>query len=453
MSVDATDRLIGHVLALDWADAPVASQAAAKTFLHDTLAVGVAGRNEPLADLVFEQAQRWTGGGGTSFVLGRPGERLTAPYAAFVNAYQIHCQEYDCVHEPAVAHPMATVVAALLAQAGQSPVSGQRFLEALIAGVEIVAALGVAVKGSLRFFRPATAGIFGSVAALAHLRGMEPNQTRTAFGHALSYASGTMQAHIEGKPTLALQVAGAARSAIEAIDLAEAGFPAPNGSLEGPFGYFSLFENDVDLAPVLAALGNRHRIQELSWKPFPTGRAAHGAIVALQDLMKNEGLTSESLERFVYRAPPLIERLVGRRPIPGMSVNYARLCFAWLGANVISKGSVSLTDFTPANLENPALLELAEKIFVESDATEDWASFAPAVGIAELSDGRTVHAKVDKQFGSPEWPLSRQQHLDKASACLAFGGLARTDEALAAVVEDFEMLDDVHAELTRVFEA
>ncbi|MEM5518294.1 MmgE/PrpD family protein [Henriciella sp. AS95] len=452
--MNAADRLVAHALSIAWADLPAESCAAAKTFLHDTLAVGAAGRNEPLADTVFTVAQGWSGEGGTSLVLGRPGVRLPAPSAAFVNAYQVHSQEYDCVHEPAVAHPMATVGAALLAEAGRSaPVSGERFLEAVVAGVEIVASLGVAVKGSLKFFRPATAGIFGSVAALARMRELSPDVARTAFGHALAFASGTMQAHVEGKPTLAIQVAGAARSAIIAIDLAAAGFPAPEGSIDGPYGYFALFEDNVELEPVLDGLGDRQRIQELSWKPFPTGRAAHGAIVAMQTLMTEEGISEHNLKRFVYRAPPLIERLVGRRPVPDMSINYARLCFAWLGANVLRSGTVSLADFTTENLSDPGLMALAEKISVECDGTDDWSAFAPATGRAELNDGRIVETEVMRQFGAPEWPLTEQQHLQKAQACMTFGGCGAEADSLAALMTIFEGLDDVHQSLAQIFDA
>ena len=445
---DAADRLIQHVMTVKWETASSSARQSAVTFLHDSLAVGIAGKNERLADTVFEQARLWSGEDGSSLVLGRPGQRLKAPYAAFVNAYQIHCQEYDCVHEPAVAHPMATVGAALLAEAGRSgPVTGERFLESVIVGVDIVAALGVAVQGSLKFFRPATAGIFGSVAGLAKLRGLSHEVTKTAFGHALSFASGTMQAHVEGKPTLALQVAGASRSAVEAVDLAVAGFPSPDGSIDGPFGYLSLFESDVVLAPVLDELPKRSRIAEVSWKPFPTGRAAHGAIVAMQALMEKQGLTADSLSRFTYRAPPLIHRLVGRRPKAGMSVNYARLCFAWLGANVLLNGKVSLEDFSDENLNDPIRLELADRIHVETDGSQDWAAFAPATGIAELNDGRELREEVAKQFGAPEWPLTREQHLEKATQCLTFGGQADRAEALARLMTNFDKLDDVHEAL------
>lgn len=449
---DAAGRFVDHALGTEWDALSHSVRQAARVFLHDSIAVGIAGRNAMLADAAFAAAQRWSGQGGTGMVLGRPGARLTTPHSAFVNAYQIHAQEFDCVHEPAVAHPMASVGAVLLAEAGRAPLAGTDFLAAMVAGVDLVGALGVAVKGPLKFFRPATAGIFGSIAALGRARRLSPEVTRNAFGYGLAFASGTMQAHVEGKPALAVQVAAAARSAIEAVDLAHAGFEGPLASMEGPFGYLSLFEDDVDLGPVLDALDHVRRIEELSWKPFPTGRAAHGAIVALRELMAASGVTAETLDRFTYRAPPLIHRLVGRRPYAGMSVAYARLCFAWLAAVVLKRGTIDLADFTPANLSDPELLALAERIEVVVDGNSDLSAFVPAEGIVALRSGAEHRVAVTRQFGSPEWPLSRGQHMAKALRCLEFGGMAHVHDDLAALVERFDDIPDVAYALTGLME-
>jgi 2-methylcitrate dehydratase PrpD len=208
----------------------------------------------------------------------------------------------------------------------------------------------------------------------------------------------------------------------------------------------------VDLQPALAELGKRQRVAELSWKPFPTGRAAHGAIIAMRRMMDAHGLTADTLQRFTYRAPPLIHRLVGRRPHAGMSVAYARLCFAWLGAVVLTRGTVDLGDFTPERLADPALLAIADQIVVEVDDNPDPAAFVPAIGVAELSDGRVISETVTRQFGSPEWPLSREEHLEKAHRCLEFGGVAHVHADLTALIDRFDTLGDVGAALERILE-
>lgn len=426
--------LVDHALALRWEAIPDDVREMTRIFLHDSLCVGIAGRNAAHADGVLAMAQGW-GAGDAASVLGRPGLRLPASSAAFVNAFQIHGQEYDCVHEPAVLHPMATVLAALLAEVERGePVSGAAFLTAIVAGVDVAVTLGLAAPDALRFFRPATAGIFGCVAAIANLRAMPREQALDAFGHALALVSGTMQAHVEGKPALPVQVANAARNSLVAIDLARFGMPGVRRPLDGPFGYFALMEVREALAPALDRLGRGHRITEVSWKPFPTGRAGHGGIVAVQRLMQEQGLVATGLDRLEYHAPPLIFRLVGRPAKAAMEPGYARLCLAFLAAVTLLRGTVALADFNRETLDDPAILALAARIVVIADDNPDQAAFVPARAVAEMADGRTLIETVSAQFGSPQWPLSRAEHDAKAAGCLAFAGLGDCHAALIEAV-------------------
>ncbi len=416
-------RLVDHALGLRWDDISDPARNAARTFLHDTLCVGAAGAKAPHADAVLKVARSWGEGGGCS-VLGRPGVALPATAAAYVNAFQIHCQEFDCVHERAVLHPMATLVAALRAEAERTgPYTGQAFLSAVVVGVDISVALGLAPTTPLKFFRPATAGIFGSVAGLCRLRGLPRTTALDAFGYALAFCSGTMQAHVEGKPALPVQVAHAARSALDAVDLAVAGLKGPVGSLDGPFGYLTLFETAHDLGPVLGELASVRRIAEVSWKPFPTGRAAQGGLEALRILAREHGITAANLRELVFSAPPLIKRLVGRRPSPGMDVAYARLCLAYLASVALTRGEVALADFSAERLNDPEILALAEKISVADDGSADPAAFTPLVATARTDEGRTAEVVVDAMLGSPRHRLTDAQHLEKARRCLAYAGL------------------------------
>lgn len=439
--------LIDHALSLRWADLPNDVKARAQTFLHDSLAVGVAGRNAAHADAVLAMVQGW-GAGDVASVLGRPDVRLPAPSAAFINAFQIHGQEYDCVHEPAVLHPMATVLAALLADAQRgAPVSGEQFLTAIVAGVDVAVTLGIAAPDALKFFRPATAGIFGCVAAIASLRAMPRDMALDAFGHALALVSGTMQAHVEGKPALPVQVANAARSSLVAIDLARGGMPGVTRPLDGPFGYFPLMEVREALAPALARLGQGLRITEVSWKPFPTGRAGHGGIVAVQQLRDEQGLVAADLESLEYHAPPLIHRLVGRPAKAGMEPGYARLCMQYLAAVTLLRGKVTLGDFTRESLDDTAVLALAAKITVVADDNPDLAAFVPARAVVRTVDGRVLKQDVTAQLGSPQWPLSEAQHMAKALGCLEFAGLEACHDALVAAVAALPDADDAIASL------
>ena len=441
-----------HVLGLSLSKVPQGAIEAAKTFLLDTIGVGVAGARAPLAEEVLRVSSGWgvAGIGLGANVLGR-GRRLPTPSAAFVNAFQIHCQEYDCVHEPAVVHPMAVIGGALLSEVDARPASGAAFLAALIGAVDVAAGLGVAVKSPIQFFRPANAGLFGATLGIASLRGFDRQTALDALGYALAQCSGTMQAHVEGKPALPLQVANAARAAIAACDLAEAGIPGPNDVFEGPYGYLPLFEEDWDVAPVLDSLGTLWRIEEVSHKPFPTGRAAQGGIVLVQKL-RTQGLAADALQSLTLSGPPIIKRLVGRPLTLDMMANYARLCFQYSGAVALRKGTVGLGDFRPDALTDPETTALGAKISVIEDGSTDPAAFAPQTAIAKTKDGGEMTATIQALYGSPADPMTDAAHLEKFVDCLAYGfdkPMTDLGAALTEAVSGLETLTDA-GRLTRL---
>ncbi len=440
----AAAAFVSHALSLRWGAMPAAAQAAVKTFLLDSLGVGIAGAGAPLTANVRQAALAWAGAGDAN-VWGQGSYRTSAANAAFINGFQIHCQEFDCVHEPAVVHPMATILAALMATCDrEGDVTGADLGAAIAAAVDVATGLGVAAQTPLKFFRPATAGIFGATLGVARLRGLSESQARNALGYALSFASGTMQAHTEGKPALPVQIANAARSAVMACDLAAAGMDAAQDSIEGPFGYLTLFEDAFDVGPVVASLGNVFRIAEVSHKPFPTGRAAQGGIVLARQA-KAAGIAPDEIVSARLTAPPLIKRLVGRPAQAGMTASYARLCYQYSGALTLIDGHVGLKDFSTEALARVDVADLGAKITVVDDGQANPAAFTPQVLTLQLSSGAVREFTINSLFGAPADPLTPAQNEAKFRECCAFGfGGAREEieTAMIAAVTNLENLDD-----------
>jgi 2-methylcitrate dehydratase PrpD len=443
-ALTASQQLAAHASGLDYAQLPDGVVQAIINFTLDTIGVGIAGVRSPYAAGVTRTAQNW--GAGQAALTFATGLALPAPSAAFVNAFQAHALEFDCVHEAAVLHPFTVVVPVLLAEAQVNGMDGKTFIAACAAGVDVAAGLGVAAKSQIKFFRPATCGLFGATAALARARGLDAQTTAHALGYALAFASGTMQAHVEGTPALAASVGSAARSAFTAVDLAQAGLPGPMGAIDGPFGYLSLCETQSDIEPVLAGLGQIWRVGEVSWKPFPTGRAAHGGIDMILGL-RAQGLTGDNLEKLTIYAPPLIHHLVGRPIAPApLEVNFARLCLPYVGAVALVTGGVTLSDFTPERLNDPAIHAVARRIEVVINDVSNPSAFTPQRAIATLLNGETMELSIDALLGAVARPLSRDQHLAKFHACCAYGfGDARPDieAALIDATNNLASLADV----------
>jgi 2-methylcitrate dehydratase PrpD len=392
--VSATTALLdfaaaGHVL-------PEKARADAERLLADTLAVGAAGAAALGAEGVRAAARGW-GSGEEARIIGFP-DRLPAPSAAFVNGFQIHCLEWDAVHEPAVVHALSVVTAALLACADRCSrrLTMDEALTALAIGVDIASGLGLAATSPLTFFRPATAGCIGAAIAAARIQNLGREHLPDVLGLAYSFCAGTMQVHVEGSIALPLQIANAARAAVTAVDLAKAGLTGPHDALEGPFGYFRLFDQG-NLSRYTRDLGRVWRISEVSVKPFPSGRASHAVLGTLAELRREGEITA--VEAYV---PPLVARLVGREPKRDMTPAYARLCLPALATLMIEDGRIDPRRFTDLSAVEPRLT-------LRVDGNPDPNALSPQRVIVTFADGRRVERDVPHTLGAPEAPLSAEQ--------------------------------------------
>ena len=434
------------VLGLEFDDLPKETVNAAKKFIADTAGVGIAGYNAPLAKELRDTTAGWGSVSKNGATVLGTADKYPLASAAFINAFQIHCQEYDCVHETAVVHPMATILGAVFSQASVlNNVSGKDIITAVTAGVEIATRLGLCVSSPLKFFRPGTAGLFGATLAVARVRQFNPSQAVSALGIALAQCSGTMQAHIEGKPTLAFQIATAARGAITSCDFVAGGFDGPQMSLTGPFGYLTLFEDEFDLEFLTHNLGMSFNIVDVSHKPFPTGRAAHGGLDCLQRAIQ-KGLTAENLESLTLIAPPIIKRLVGRPFKQGAAVNYVRLCFPYLASRMLLDGEVGLDSFTSDKRSDQRLDALSKNISVLEDGTTDPANFSPQLLKAVLKNGETIEIHMAAMPASAERPLSSEEQYAKFEKCLSFGLGVSTETYARNLWDIFQNLETMSFE-------
>jgi 2-methylcitrate dehydratase PrpD len=441
----ASERFAHHVAATRLADMPEPAIAQAKIFILDSLGVGIAGATADGAAALLAAAAGW-GSGAEALVWGT-GRRVPAATAALLNGFQLHCQEFDCVHEPAVLHPMATLLPAALAFAERAGgISGGELLAAVVTGVDVSTTIGAAARAPLRFFRPATAGGFGAVAAVGRLAGLSERQLVHGFGIQYAQTSGTMQPHVEGSVVLPMQVGFNARAALQSADLAAAGIAGPVGSLDGPFGYLPLCEGDWDLAPGLAALGQDWQITRVSHKPFPAGRAGHGLIEAIQRFHAERPFAAAEVADVLVSGPPLINRLCARPDLPAPNGNYARLCAAFIGAKVLQHGTIGLEHYRGDELTDPATHALARRFAMRVDANPDPNALVPHEVTIRAGDGTAWSWRCAAMLASPQRRLTRDQHLAKFRRCCRFAAVplaAAAVERLIALVDGLDRLADV----------
>lgn len=439
-----TARLVRRIVADATTPLPEDARRATETFILDSLGVALSGTRVPLVAELATVAAQW-GAGDAARVWGT-GQRVPAATAAFLNGYQIHNQEWDCVHEPAVVHPMAVVLSTLLAYAEQrGGIDGRRYTRACATAVDIAATIGCAATNKLRFFRPAMCGALGATAGIAQLERFDEATTRSALGLAYSQLSGTMQAHVEGSPVLPMQIAFNTRAALVAIELARRGVRGPQDFLEGPFGYYTLIDPEWD-ARAFDDFEARHCITELSHKPYPSGRATHGGVDGALTLMQQHGFAVAAIAEIRVLAPPLVIQLVDRAPRPDMAPSYARLCAPYVIATALQSGNVDVLDFEPQRIADPQRQALAGRIRVVPDGNPSLNALAPQRVEVQLYDGSQHAVDLPAVLGAPGRPLSRERHLAKFRRAASSGAqplAAQCIEDLIRLVDELDALPDM----------
>jgi aconitate decarboxylase len=454
-SADAMLALCEHVTQTRSENIADSARLAARVFLLDSLGVGIAGSRGPSLDALMDAQV----GVEEARVLGQ-GRMLPAGAAALLNACQIHNSEYDCVHEQAVVHPMAVLLGALLAymdretQHGTQRFSGRELIDAIVLGVDVAGHIGVASRAGLSFFRPATVGAFAATAAIGRLARFDTHCLLAAMGITYGQLCGTMQAHTEGSPLLAMQAGFNARNALLSCSLAPRGVSGPRQILQGDYGYYALFEGEHDIDAVLTSLGRCWRIEEVAHKPYPSGRATHGVVQACLALAARHGFDGQQVAGVRAEVPSLTHRLVGRAPRLSMGVNEARLCASFAAARALLGGDLGLPDFEQEARCDEASLELARRVELVADSNPDPNALTPVNVAITLHDGSCHAMRVETVYGNPANPMPRNEQLRKFRENCAYGvqPLPETRcEATISLIDDIDAVADVAELLALVF--
>ena len=443
---DAIERFADHIVETNFSDIPDTAIHSAKTFILDTLGVGLAGSTGPYVEELLNAYSSASPAELASRVLGQRA-KINSADAALINGFQIHNSEFDCVHEEAVIHTMTVLLAVLLADADRrGKINGIELLKSAILGVDVACNLGVACTSGLQFFRPATAGAFAGVAAVGSARGYDKEQLIRAFSLAYIQLSGTMQAHTEGSSLLALQIGFNARNALIACDLAENGLPGLQGVLEGRFGYFGLIEAQGDIRSVLSSLGKTWRINEVAHKPFPSGRATHGIVNAIQEIQNLYTINVDQIDSVEAKVPSLTHHLVGRPIHDAMEISYARLNGQYAASIMLQKRFIDIDDFTIDAIRNKGSLDLARKVHIKIDDNPDPNALSPVEVEIRMENGEKFFKRLDTVYGNPNKPLTRDAHLAKFRRNWKASAISlpiEDGEEIIKIIDNLEEIEDI----------
>lgn len=446
---------LAHVIAeTTYAQLPASAVTQAKRALLDTIGVMLAGHSEESGRIITAWVED-VGGRQEAAVLGTA--LYTSPgLAALANGTLGHALDFDDVTAHLRGHPSVPIAPVVLALGEAMGASGAEVITAFVVGVEVEAKLGKAMTSAHArhgWHPTAILGTLGAAAAAANVLGLTPLQVRMALGIAASQASGLRQNF--GTMTKPLHAGEAARSGVEAAQLAQRGFTADPQILEERFGFFNTFAGPGEFVPetVLQDFGAPYEIVSpgIGVKPYPACRQTHRAIDAMLELVQTHQFQPDEVSEIICETSArMLDFLIYHRPRTGLEGKFS---LEYCMAAALLYRQMGLAQFAEAQVQDARVQDLLHRVrLVHPDAEHpDWDTVLPDIVEVVLHDGRRFQQRVDIPKGDPELPLSWDELVAKFRDCAAVVlPPEQVHEAVQHIagLEEFPTLQPLMASLT-----
>lgn len=394
--------------------------------ITDTIGCMIAGRDDTATQAVrraFIDSIMADDQAGSSLI---GGGRALPAVAACLNATAAHALDYDDNFRPAISHPSAVLVPALLAVAQARSATGRQLIDAYLIGLEAQALVGEGVNPShytLGWHATSTVGVIGSACGVAWLMGLEEGGIARAMSLATSMAAGPKgQFGTLAKP---LHAGLAARNAVEAAQLAAADMSGRLDILECPQGFMELYggarANGWGALREGRRLANApHSIESEGVLPkrHPCCGSTHLVVDAVLALKAQHGFTAQEVVAVETRVGIANARNLAY-PEPHDEMQ-ARFSMPYCVALALAQLHLSLTDFTPAAIRRPELRALLPLVSMHHYSVEQEATCTtplPHWVSIQLRDGRLLEAERHHARGSLGDPFDEQDRQAKFADC------------------------------------
>jgi len=411
----ATDALVGFADALRYDALTDEVRHYARRHLLDTVGVMIAGAGGDVATRAEAMLAAIRPAGQVP-VPGRT-RRADLLDAAFLGGTAAHGIELDDGYTKGSVHPGCTVVPSVLSIGHQQNTGGKALLEAIVAGYEIVTAIGRACHPDLRqrgFHPTAAVSGFGAMVATAKLRGLSAPMLSHAFGIAASSAAGLFAFVNGGGDIKRLHAGHAAREGIQAALLAEQGVEGPPGVIEARDGFMQAFAfgrggkpRAIELPPKVP-----FGMTDCYIKPNPCCRHIQPAVEALIGLLNDEKIAAGDVtlvEAETYR-------IAAEHADTGWD-DYAsaQLSFPYLMSLALRYRAIKMEHFDEATRRDPAFVELAKKLRVTAPPEIDslYPRLRPARVTVTTTGGQKFTRQADEALGSRLVPFGDEGLTEK----------------------------------------
>lgn len=410
----------------------------AKLAIRDFLGVALFGSAHDVGRTVADYVNATFGAEGATLV-GRG--TATAPGAALANGAFGHAIDYDDTFESIVIHPTSPVFPAVMAVAESRDRKGRDALRGYLVGVETAYRIGHSTYPAhyeQGWHGTGTIGALGAAAGASSALGLDVNGVEHALGIAASGSSSLKKNF--GSMTKPLHAGHAANQGIRAAMLAERGFTADEAILEGKLGYGTVMSPGGGYVPseITDGLGEVWHIDDIGFKPYPSGVITHAAMDATRRVVEREDLAPDDVREVTVTLDSAAkEMLIHSNPENALQ---AKFSIEFCVAAVLRERTPGVREFTDeyvASSETRRAIEKVSAAFEPRIFGAEYAGYGARVDLKTATGERYVEA-VEHTPGSPNNPLSERRLSKKFFACAETVLDRSTAETVAASVEALE---------------
>jgi 2-methylcitrate dehydratase PrpD len=327
--------------------------------------------------------------------------------------------------------------------------TGAEFMAALAAGAELSSRLNLSEAQYDGFDPTGIAVPFSAAAAAARILRLTPKQTLHALALVFNRCGGSFQSHVDGSLGVRFVQGWVAEAGVQCARLAQRGVTGPVHFLAGHYGYRHLYGRDtLDSAAIGANLGQEWLLHRMVFKKYPSCGVTQG-LTELALALVADGLQAENVRSVAVRLPPYAFKLVGKVFDPGPNPRVdAQFSASYCVANALVRRTSQLQHFTPAQVFDPALQQMIERVAVIADPAMNARGHAAVDLDVTTHDGLILQRALDVPPGFPGAELDDAQHLARFEDCLAYAPAQITNAQVGRLLEALQgiaRLDDVRA--------
>lgn len=434
MTVNYSDSLIHILYEMSTSPIPADVQETARVCIMDELGAIYGGAQQIKEQIkAFLDFQPPVCEGAT--VLGTD-RKASMEHAALLGGFAGHVFDIDDGNRFCALHPGSAVIPAVLAVCEYKGLTMDDLVRGVIVGYETATRVALCAQPAHRnrgYHASGSCGALGAAVGIAAALRLSEAQMKDALSAAVAASSGLLEMQENISKLKPYNLGHAAMNGVTAVSIVLAGFNGPVDPLCGGRGFFPALCGEYKTEWLEKPVDGHYTICDAYHKSYAACRHCHAALDSTLELRKKDGVTPENIKSVTLHIYEQGAFGHDHKEVP--SIVSAKMSVPYAIALALAKGAAGIPDYNDANLIDPTILGILEKVnvVVEDELTALVPKKRPAIVDVELKDGTVYSLRTDVARGEPEIPMTREAFIRKFEDLLVYGGM--TESGAASVRE------------------